>query len=338
MPKSKRLSGLRFLAAPLALLFMAGCAQRAPSPPVQLEIADYRAYLADDHPVRQGMHVFAQRIEMHSAGSVQVRVRSDAVPGGPAQQLERFRQGGQGTPQLMLLAGTGLVPLHPELGFLDLPFVLRDAAHADAQLSGPLGQALLERLAGRGLVGLAYWENGFRHVTSATAPVLSVKDFHGLAFRVAPDAVFENTFKAVGAATQQLPFSQLRQALADKSVAAQDNFLAQIWAGKLHEVQPYLSMTYHSYGVLVLAANEAFWKQLSPRQQRWVQQAAREAGILQRNVARQADEQTLERMQAQGVKVYPMPAAERLQWREKTQPLREEFMKSMDAELLGKYQ
>lgn len=338
MLKSKRFHGLRFLVMPLALLLLAGCAQLPASKPVEIEVADFRAYLADDHPVRQGMRAFAQQVQARSAGTLTVRVRSDAVAGGPAAQLERFRQGADRIPQLMLFAGTGLVSLHPEMGFLDLPFVLRDAQHADAQLSGPFGQALLERLKGHGLVGLALWENGFRHVTNSTAPLRAVNDFEGLKFRVTPDPVFEKTFKAVGAKTTQLPFSGLRQALADKTLQAQDNFLSQIWVGKLHEVQPYLSMTSHSYGVLVMAANEAFWNQLSPKQQAVLKRAASDAGIFQREAARQAEKEVLELIKIQGVLINEMPAQEILKWREKTQPLRSKFKESMDPELLGKYQ
>lgn len=339
MLKNQRFHGLWFLVMPLALLLLAaGCAPLPASKPVEIEVADYRAYLEHDHPVRQGMQAFAQQVEVQSAGTLKVRVRSDAVPGGPAAQLERFRQGADHTPQLMLFAGTGLVALHPEMGFLDLPFVLRDAQHVDAQLSGPFGQALLERVKGRGLVGLALWENGFRHVTTSTAPIRGIKDLDGLKFRVTPDPVFENTFKAVGAKTTQLPFSGLRQALADKALQAQDNFLAQIWVGKLHEVQPYLSMTGHSYGVLVMAANEAFWNQLSSRQKDVVKKAALDAGIFQREAARKADRQVLELIKAQGVLVNEMPAQEIVKWREKTEPLRSKFKESMDPELLGKYQ
>lgn len=338
MPKSKRFHGLRFLAVPLALLLGAGCAQLPASEPVRIEVADYRAYLADDHPVRQGMRQFAQQVQAQSAGTLQVQVRSDAVPGAPAAQLQRFREGAERAPQLMLFAGTGLVALHPEMRFLDLPFVLRDAQHADAQLSGPFGQALLERLKGRGLVGLALWENGFRHVTSSAAPLRTVQDFEGLKFRVVPDPVLENTFKAVGAKTVPLPFSGLHQALADKTLQAQDNFLPQIWAGQLHAVQPYLSLTHHSYGVLVMAANEAFWDQLSPAQKEVVRQAARDAGIFQREAARKADKHVLQSIRAQGVVVNEMPAQEILKWRERTEPLRSKFKKSMEPELLGKYQ
>jgi tripartite ATP-independent transporter DctP family solute receptor len=338
MLKSKRFHCLGFLAAPFALLLGVGCAQLPANEPIQIEIADYRAYLADDHPVRQGMRRFAERVETQSAGTLRVSVRNDAVPGAPAAQLERFLKGGDRTPQFMLFAGTGLVPLHPEMGFLDLPFVLRDAQHADAQLSGPFGQALLNRLTGRGIVGLALWENGFRHVTNSTAPLMAIKDLEGLKFRVAPDAVFENTFQAVRAETKQLPFSDLRQALADKSLEAQDNFLSQIWVGRLHEVQPYLSMTHHSYGVLVMAVNETFWKQLSPEQRSLVKKAALDAGMLQRKVAREADVKAREMIKAHGVLINEIPAVEILKWREKTEPLRAKFKESMDPELLGKYQ
>lgn len=336
MLKRMRFHSLRFLAFPLAV-FASGCAQLHAPEPVQIDIADYRAYLSEDHPVRQGMQRFAENVETQSAGTLTVRVRSDVVPGAPAAQLERFRQGGDRTPQLMLFAGTGLVSLHPEMGFLDLPFVLRDTQHVDAQLSGPFGQALLAQVQGRGMVGLALWENGFRHVTNSTAPLVAVKDMAGMKFRVAPDAVFDNTFKAVGAKTEQLPFSGLRRALADKSLEAQDNFLSQIWVGRLHEVQPHLSMTHHSYGALVMAANEAFWTSLSSKHKSIIKKAALDAGDFQRKVSRDSDKQVLELLKSHGVLISEMPPGELSKWRGKTEFMRQSFMNSMNAELLEKY-
>ena len=333
MLKRLRFHSLRFLALPLVML-TSGCALIQDKAPVQIDVADYRAYLAEDHPVRQGLRQFAESVETRSGGTLKVRVRTDAIQGAPAKQLEQFQQGHAGMPQLMLFAGTGLTSLHPAIGYLDLPFVLRDAQHADAQLSGPFGQALLAQLKGKGLVGVGLWENGFRHVTNSTAPLMAIQDMSGMKFRVAPDAVFEDTFKAVGAKTVQLPFSRLRRALEDKSVAAQDNFLAQIWVGGLHEVQPYLSLTHHSYGVLVMAANEAFWNGLSAKQKDALKLAAWDAGNFQRKASREHDKQVLELLQSKGVLISAMPPEELSKWKNKTEFMRQSFKNSMNADLL----
>ena len=333
MLKRLRFHSLRFLALPLVML-TSGCALIQDKAPVQIDVADYRAYLAEDHPVRQGLRQFAESVETRSGGTLKVRVRTDAIQGAPAKQLEQFQQGHAGMPQLMLFAGTGLTSLHPAIGYLDLPFVLRDAQHADAQLSGPFGQALLAQLKGKGLVGVGLWENGFRHVTNSTAPLMTIQDMSGMKFRVTPDAVFEDTFKAVGAKTVQLPFSRLRRALEDKSVAAQDNFLAQIWVGGLHEVQPYLSLTHHSYGVLVMAANEAFWNGLSAKQKDALKLAALDAGNFQRKASREHDKQVLELLQSKGVLISAMPPEELSKWKNKTEFMRQSFKNSMNADLL----
>lgn len=333
MLKRMRLHSLMFWALPLIML-TSGCALHQRTEPVLIDVADYRAYLAEDHPVRQGLRRFAEHVETRSGGSLKVRVRTDAIEGPPAKQLERFQQGHEGTPQLMLFAGTGLVSLHPDMGYLDLPFVLRNAQHADAQLSGQFGQALLAQVKGKGMVGLALWENGFRHVTNSTAPLMAVQDLSGMRFRVAPDAVFEETFKAMGAKTAQLPFSRLRRALADKSLEAQDNFLPQIWAGELYEAQPYLSMTYHSYGVLVMAANEAFWSGLSSKQKSAIRLAALDAGEFQRKISRDHDKKVLDLLESRGVLISEMPPEELSKWKNKTEFMRQSFKNSMNADLL----
>ncbi|MCA1246139.1 DctP family TRAP transporter solute-binding subunit [Massilia sp. MS-15] len=306
-------------------------AQDAPALPAvrELDIADYRAYLADDHPARQGMRRFAQLVEQGSAGTLRLRVRGDAVPGAPARQIAAVAAGEANAPALMLVAASGLAGLAPAFSLLDLPYLLRDAAHADAVLDGPFGDALLARLAqadagqGAGLLGLAWWENGFRHFTGSGGPLRAADALRGLTLRVPDEPVFVAGARAMGADPLPLPFGALYEALRRGRAEAQDNFLSQILAGRLYEVQKSLTLTDHSYGALVLVANRAAWRALAPHQQALLRAAAREAGRDQRAAARAQDGQALAALARHGLAVHTLAASERERLRQLTAPLRD---------------
>lgn len=321
-----------------AWLLAAGPAPAAEPPVRELDIADYRAYLPEDHPARQGMRRFAQLVQAESGGTLRVRVRADALPGSPAKQLAALSAGVAGAPALMLVAGTGLAGLAKEFELLDLPFLVRDEQQADALLDGPFGAALLARLAPAGLVGLGWWENGFRQITSSGAPIRRAEDLRGLKLRVIGEPVFLDTARAMGADPVPLPFGELYEALKARRVDAQDNFTSQILVGRLHEVQSALTLTNHSYSALVLVANAAAWNSLSPQQQRSVQAAAAEAGQFQRRVAREDARRARAQLEQLGMAVGTLapPAVEQL--RAQTAPMRLRYFSRYQDTLWRLYQ
>ncbi|MGJ7918261.1 DctP family TRAP transporter solute-binding subunit [Massilia sp. LXY-6] len=304
----------------------------------ELDIADYRGYLLEDHPVRQGMRKFAQLVEAQSGGGLRVRPRTDALPGSPAKQIAALQAGAPGAPALMLVASTGLAAVAKEFELLDLPFLVADGRQADALLDGPFGDVLLARVAPAGLVGLAWWENGFRQITSSGAPIRSADDLRGLKFRVIGEPVFVDTVRAMGANPVPLPFGELYEALKSRRVDAEDNFTSQILAGRLHEVQSSLTITNHSYSALVLVANAAAWKSLSPRQRRILQAAAIEAGRFQRRIVREEALQARGRLAQQGMAVNELAPAERDKLRALTAPLRARYFGQHGRDLWQLYQ
>lgn len=316
----------------LGLVFLTAAGAAQPEPVRELDIADYRSYLADDHPVRQGMRKFAALAEAASAGSLRVRVRSDALPGSPAQQIAALQAGAAGAPALMLVASTGLAPQAKAFGLLDLPFLVRDEAEADALLDGAFGQALLARLAPAGLVGLGWWENGFRHITTAGSPLRRAQDLRGLKIRVIGEPVFAETLRAMGADPLALPFAELYGALKSGRVDAQDNFISQILAGRLYEVQSSLSLTRHSYGALVLVANARVWNALPAARQAVLLRAAAAAGRVQREAVRAEARAASAALAVHGLVVHELAPREIDTLRALTAPLRERyFADSPDA-------
>ena len=323
---------------PLLGLAMLASGAAAQPPARELDIADYRAYLADDHPVRQGMRKFAELVQAGSGGGLKVKVRSDALPGSPAQQIAALQAGGAGAPALMLVATTGLALQAKEFSLLDLPFLLRDEQQADALLDGAFGHTLLSRLAPAGLVGLAWWENGFRQVTSSRGPIRRAADLRRLNFRVIGEPVFIDTVRAMGANPIPLPFGELHAALKSGRVDAQDNFTSQILAGRLHEVQSALSITNHSYSPLVLVANAGVWNALPAAQQRVLRDAAAQAGRAQRTIARDEAREARAALADHGMAVNEVAPSELATLRALTAPLRERHFGMHGDDLRQLYQ
>ncbi|MEX5746252.1 DctP family TRAP transporter solute-binding subunit [Massilia sp. X63] len=337
-------AGLLGAAAAAAAPGPAGAVQGAQASVRELAIADYRSYLAEDHPVRQGMRRFAELVEAGSGGRLRVVLRADALPGTPAQQIAALQAGAPGAPALMLVAATGLAPLAPDFALLDLPYLVQDHAQADALLDGVFGDALLAQLAqlgqarGAGLVGLAWWENGFRQITSTGAPIRSADALRGLRMRVIDAPVFVDTARAMGAEPVPLAFADVHDALRSGRVAAQDNFISQILAGGLHELQASLSITNHSYGALVLVANRGAWRGLDPAHQALVAGAAREAGRFQRDAARAQARQAMAQLARSGMDIHELAPTERDKLRARTAPLRSSRLAQHSPALWKLYQ
>ena len=206
-------------------------------------------------------------------------------------------------------------------------------------LDGAFGNALLARLAPTGLVGPGLVGKRLSpddHLGRAHSPAPTICS--GRNFRVIGEPVFIDTLRAMGAHPQSLPFGELYAALKSKRVDAQDNFYAQILAGRLYEVQSSLTVTNHSYSALVLVANAAFWQGLTPEQQRVLQTAASEAGQFQRQATRAEARQARATLAQHGLQVNELAPAERKKLQEMTAPVRSSYFARHKQALWRLYQ
>ncbi|MCG8597965.1 MAG: TRAP transporter substrate-binding protein [Kiloniellales bacterium] len=162
----------------------------------------------------------------------------------------------------------------PEVYSLDLPFLFRDYDHARKTLDGEIGQELLASIGNHNLVGLAWSENGFRHVTNSIRPVTTPKDLDGLKLRTMENRVHMAAFEEMGAAPTPMAFPELFSALQQGVVDGQENPITVIQASKFWEVQNYVSLTGHVYSPAVVLASPLLWDGLSDEEKGWFQEAA----------------------------------------------------------------
>lgn len=181
----------------------------------------------------------------------------------------------------------------PEVLVLDLPFLFRDYDHARTVLDGEIGQELLDAISQNNLVGLAWSENGFRHVTNSQHPVTSPEDLQGLKLRTMENAVHMAAFEGMGAAPTPMAFPELFGALQQGVVDGQENPITVITASRFWEVQGYVTLTGHVYSPAVVLASPALYDSLTDEQKGWFLEAARASAA--------ATRAEVDRLEAEGV-------------------------------------
>jgi TRAP-type transport system periplasmic protein len=179
-----------------------------------------------------------------------------------------------GVQEMFAPATTSLAGNVKEFGMLDFPYLVSSPEQAYALLEGPLVKGLLAKLPPKGLVGLGFFEIGFRHATNSKRPINRPEDLEGLKFRVIQNPVFIETFKALKTNPVPMAFSELYGALETKAVDGQENPYSVILTSKLNEVQKFASGTGHIYTSNILLISKRFWDRLSPTEQKILQEAA----------------------------------------------------------------
>lgn len=283
----------------------------------------------------QGVAKFVELVKAKSHGDIVIKPYYSGALGNDVQVTSAL-QGGTiefTVPQTTTL--TGMVKAYE---ILDFPFLFKNDQQAEKVLDGPVGQKLLETLPAHGLVGLAYWENGFFNATNSKHPIAKVEDFEGLKFRSIQAKITQETIKALGANPVPLAVPELYTALETRTIDGQGTPNAVIAALKLYEVQKYLSITRHSYGAFIPLVSKAFWDKLTPDQQKILKDSAVEARTYQRQVARAQAQSAKETMAKHGMEINEVSDAEHDRMRERVQPVWKMFIPSVGQDLFDQVQ
>lgn len=287
-----------------------------------------------DHPVSLGVKRFAEILEAKSGGKLKVKEFPASTLGNELQQQSALQGGIQ---EMSAPATTSLAGIIKEFGLVDFPFSVGSFEQADALLDGPFGQALLAKLPEKGLVGLGYWDLGFRNVTNSKHAIEKPEDMAGLKIRVIPNPVFVKTFESFGANPVPMAFGELYGALEAKAVDGQENPFAVILSNKFYEVQKYVSATNHVYAANIILVGKPFWDKLSPTEQKWMHEAANEAQAYQRKVSRDAAAKAVSELKAHGMQYNDVTPAEQKRMRQIAQPALDTFTAEYDPTIVKLY-
>ena len=302
------------------------------------EIKEYSLKIASaqtaEHPFSVGAKKFAELMAAKSDGKIKAKLFPSATLGGDAQVISSL----QGGTIDFTIVSTGLLStMNKDFAVYYLPMVFNEAKEADAVVDGPFGQKLLAKLPEKGLVGLAYWEHGFRNVTNSKRPITKVEDFQGLKFRVIQIPIFVDIYNTLGANAVPIPFPELYTALEQKAVDGQETALSTIDTANFAEVQKFLSTTRIVYDPLVVLISKKTWDRMSSDEQKIVVDSAKEATAYERKVNREREAAMLKASPAKGMAVNDVAAAERERMRERLKPVTEKYSKLIDPALLAEF-
>ena len=260
---------------------------------------------ADTDPRNIAANSFAKEIEEKTNGAVKAEVYPAGQLGGDGQLVESMVLDA-GTVDIVITDASNFGTVVPDMNISGLPFLFSDFDAAWAFMDGEIEAAAEAQLVDLGIRVLAHYDNGFRCVTNSKGPVETPDDMEGMLIRTPENQVIMATMTALGANPQPLAFSELYQALQQKTYDAQENPIPVIYNNKLYEVQDFLSVTNHIYSGMCFAIAESTWNKLTAEQQEIVAAAAQASGDYDREMNRQQTEDLVANLEAEGMKInYP---------------------------------
>lgn len=289
--------------------------------------------LSKDSHYALGATVFCDEIERGTAGRYKCQQFPASALGGEREMVEAVQLGTQD----LVLTSTGPVGnFVPEIKILDIPFLFRDYGHARRTLDGQIGQDLLAKFPSKGLVALAWTENGFRHMTNNKRPIQQASDASGLKMRTMENKVHMDGYKSFGIQPTPMPMPELFGALQQGVVDGQENPIPVIISQKLYQVQKHMSLTGHVYSPAILLMSPAAWGKLSEADKKAFKDAAAKSAAAQR--ARVADDEArgLAQIKKDGVQVVEQVNAE--SFRKAVAPAYERFAKEFGADRIAAIQ
>ena len=286
-----------------------------------------------DRSLSKGLVKFGQIVEKETKGEIKVQVFTDGVLGGDRQTIEALQMG---TVHGTSVSTGPIAAFVPQFDVFDLPFLFKDKPSAFRVVDGPFGQDLLNMLPKVGLIGLNYWENGFRHLTNNRRDVKTLDDIKGLKVRTLESSVHVDTWRALGANPTPMSFSQLYTGLEQGVVDGQENPYGNVVVNKFYEVQKYLTNTGHVYNASPFMISKKFWDGLTDAEREIMKKAAKEAQAYQRELNDQEDKNSVEFLKKQGMVISDLNPGEKEKIIAALKPVYEKYSKTLGQDLVDR--
>ena len=288
--------------------------------------------VAADTPKGKGAERFKQLAEQYTNGKVKVEVYHNSTLYKDKEELEALQLGAV---QMLAPSNAKFGPLGvKDFEVLDLPMLIPDIAALRKVTLGPIGTGMLAKLDSVGLIGLGYWDNGFKAMT-ANKQLRKVEDFSGLKFRIQSSKVLQAQFKALNALPQVLAFSEVYQALQTGVVDGQENTPSNIYTQKMHEVQKHMTLSNHGYIGYIVVVGKPFWNGLAADIRAELEKAMNEATVYTNEIAQKENEDALAEIKKSGrTEIISLTPAEQEQWRKAMTPIYEEMGARVGKQLI----
>jgi TRAP-type transport system periplasmic protein len=272
----------------------------------------------EGHPAVAGMKKFAELVAAKSGGKIKVNLFLAGTLGSDQSVVSAIKGG---TIDMSVMNSGILASEAKELAIFDFPFLFANEKESDAIVDGPVGRKMHKLLEEKGLVGLSYWELGYRHITNSKRPLNKVEDIDGLKLRVIPNPINVDWVKALGANPTPMPFPEVYGGLEQKAIDGQENPISVIAANKFWEVQKNIALTNHQYNPQSVIFSKKIWDTLSAAEKKLIDDSSDEAAKTQRNESRAAVAANLELLKKNGMTITTFPPAEVAKLRDKMKPV-----------------
>ena len=269
--------------------------------------------VALDTPKGKGAEYFKKLAEERTKGKVKVEVYANSALYKDKEEMEALQLGAV---QMLAPSLAKFGPLGAkEFEVFDLPFVFDNTEELHKVTQGPVGQGLLKKLESKGIVGLAYWDNGFK-VMSANKPLKSPADFKGLKMRIQSSKVLDQQMRDLGAIPQVMAFSEVYQALQTGVVDGTENPPSNLYTQKMYEVQKFVTISNHGYLGYAVIVNKKFWEGLPAEIRTTLEGAMKDATVYANDIAKKENDDALEGVRKSGkTQIITLTADERKAWK-----------------------
>ncbi len=247
-----------------------------------------------------GSGVFCDEIDKGTSGRYKCQQFPNGSLGGEREMIEAVQLG------TLDIVNTSTGPVGnfvPEVKIVDIPFLFRDYDHARKVMDGPIGQDLLTKFPAKGLIALAWTENGFRHMTNNKQAIVKPTDAAGLKMRTMENKVHMDGYKAFGIQPTPMAFPEVFGALQQGTVDGQENPIPVILASKFSQVQKHLSLTGHVYSPSLLITSPRVMNKLSEADKKVFYAAAVKASAAQRKKVNDDEANGIAQLEKEGMAV-----------------------------------
>lgn len=289
--------------------------------------------VAKDTPKGKAAERFKELAETATKGRVKIELYPNSTLYKDKEELEALQLGAVQmlAPSLAKFGPLGI----KEFELFDLPYIFPDKAALDRVTDGPIGHDLLKKLEPKGLLGLAFWDNGFK-MMSSNRPMHTPADMKGLKLRIQASKVLDAQMRALGANPQVMAFSEVYQALQTGVVDGAENPPSNLYTQKMHEVQKHLTATNHGYIGYAVIVNKKFWDKLPADLRAQLETAMKEATKYADTIAQQENDQALEAVKKSGkTLVYTPTEKEKAEWRAALLPVYKTMEERIGKELIN---
>jgi len=282
----------------------------------------------------QSLQHFKEIVEKNSGGKIEVVLFHSSQLGDDRTMMEALKMG---TQEMTCPSTAPMTAFVNAFKIYDLPFIFANEEVADYILDGPVGKKLLDMLPDQGLVGLAYWENGFRMLTNSSRPVVTPEDLKGMKVRTMENPIHLAAFRTMGANPTPMAFGELFSAMQQKVVDGQENPWGTIFLQNFFEVQKYATDTGHVYSPFVLLISKKFWDKLPDDMKAVVQDAADRAKVHNRALNRKMNAEYLEKLKEK-MEVVILTPEQKAAFQKACRPIYDQFGKDIGEDLIKEVQ